>query len=409
MNANSTVLCVGAGEEHVPSIRQAQEMGLCVAVADGNASAPGMQIADVRRVIDIADEQTVIRFACEQKVAFVLPVPLGRLLTTVGAVNDALGLTGLTRQAAENCTDKLIFHKKLSAAGLSRPRQVCVDHAEDLYRATAAVGFPCVVKPRFGSGKKGVVVISGPESVESVIRDTKSWTRDSHRIVEELMGGKEVGIDGVVIADRLTLILVREKLVTPLPHRQEIQYVAPARLPAAVGEELHSVIERAVNTLGLSQCLIHADVLIDEEGQCRIIEIAGRPAGLLIMHLLIPAVLGISVLREFTRFGLAKPYNFSPRFTRSGALSFLRLPSGRIGRMPDPVAVRAMDHITEYQCLLERGMSLSTITCSGDVLARGHILAVAPTHCEAISAIEGVLDQFQVLEDYDQHAEPISR
>ena len=409
-SVNPTILCIGAGEEQVPSVRQAQEMGLRVVAADSNASSPGLQIADLGRAIDITDEQAVIQFARDHRVALVLPVPLGRLLTTVGAVNDALGLTGLTREAADNCTDKLRFHEKMRAAGLLRPMQVCVDHADEVRSAIASVGFPCIVKPRFGSGKHGVVVVSGPESLEDAVRDhCESWTRDSHSLVEELMPGRELGVDGVVIAGRFTPILVREKLLTPLPYRQEIQYVAPARISAGVAEESRSIVAQAVNALGLSECLLHADVLIDDEDKCWIIEIAGRPAGLLITHLLIPAVLGTSVLREFIQFCLAKPCDFSPRFTRPAALSFLRLPSGRLARLPDPIAVRAMNHVAAYECLLERGIALGPITCSDDVLSRGYVLTVAPTHEEALAAVESVLDQFQVSQEEEEYAAGIYR
>ena len=43
----------------------------------------------------------------------ILPVPIGRYLITTGSINDYYKLDGVSYKAADLCTDKLLFHKKL--------------------------------------------------------------------------------------------------------------------------------------------------------------------------------------------------------------------------------------------------------------------------------------------------------
>ena len=84
----------------------------------------------------------------------VLPVPLGKILKTVGAVNDALGLVGISSAAARCCTDKLLMHQVLTQAGLLTPRVQEATHENDIYAAATEIGFPLILKPRFGSGSR---------------------------------------------------------------------------------------------------------------------------------------------------------------------------------------------------------------------------------------------------------------
>jgi len=371
-----------------------------VVAADGNPAAPGLKVADVGVATDISKVDDVIQLARAHQVALTLPVPLGRMLTTVGAVNDALGLVGLTEAAAESCTDKILFHERMQAAGLLRPRQQCAHDAQGVHRAIQEIGFPCIVKPRFGSGKKGVVaVMDGSETERAIAEHYHSWTTDAQTLVEELMPGRELGVDGVVLHQRVLVPLVRDKLVTPLPYRQEIQYLAPASIGAELVETVRQTLERAVPALGLDNCLLHADVLIDEHGQCRIIEIAGRPAGLLLTSLLLPAVSGANVLREFIRFQLGEPHDFSPRRLRPACLSFLRLPTGRVSRVPAASAVAEAPGVLAYECRIEPGARLSPITCSRDVLARGYVLTTAETLPEAQARVEAILREFRVASE----------
>ena len=71
-------------------------------------------------MVDISDENAVTEALRVEKPDFLLTVPIGRYLTTTGAVNDALGLPGISRDMAELCTDKFKFHTKLNEMGLRK-------------------------------------------------------------------------------------------------------------------------------------------------------------------------------------------------------------------------------------------------------------------------------------------------
>ena len=92
---------IGASGEAIHTIKKAHEYGIEIAALDGNPEAEGLKYADYPLVVDISDEESTIEALRKEKPDFILTVPIGRYLTTIGAVNDVLGLPGIGRQEAE--------------------------------------------------------------------------------------------------------------------------------------------------------------------------------------------------------------------------------------------------------------------------------------------------------------------
>ena len=100
---------IGASKEALHTIEKAHGYGIKIVALDGDPHAPGLGEADRSMTVDISDEGAVIEALRGEKPDFVLTVPIGRYLTTIGAVNDALGLPGITRQMAVLRTDNSVF------------------------------------------------------------------------------------------------------------------------------------------------------------------------------------------------------------------------------------------------------------------------------------------------------------
>ena len=152
---------IGASSESIYTINKAKELGLEVLALDGNPDAPGLKAADSSFVVDIRDPEKVFEILDkeENRPDIVLPVPIGRYLTTTGAVNDKYGLTGVTAYAAGICTDKYEFHKVLNEKGLRDAELYLLPAGSDFMDASELNEvYPVVVKPRFGSGSRGVEI-----------------------------------------------------------------------------------------------------------------------------------------------------------------------------------------------------------------------------------------------------------
>ena len=102
---------IGASSESLHTIKKAKEYNLTIIALDGNEKAEGLAVADEAKVVNISKEKETIDCVKQEQVDFVLTVPIGRYLTTIGSVNDTLQLPGIGKEQAMYCTDKLLFHQ----------------------------------------------------------------------------------------------------------------------------------------------------------------------------------------------------------------------------------------------------------------------------------------------------------
>jgi biotin carboxylase len=373
-------LCIGAGPEQLPSITMARELGLHVIAVDPNPQAPGLAAAQTGYAVNIAHEEAVLSLVRELRISLVIPTPLGRFLTTVGAVNDALGLRGITRQAAVHCTDKWMFRTRLESTGIRQPRFAMARGRGEISAKCSEVGIPCVLKPRFGSGSSGVIVVEHSSELErAVAYHLAHQPADVETLIEEFILGDPSGLDGAVVDGKFTLTLLRDKQLTSLPYRVETSYAAPARFGPDIYAEVVKIIGKGTAALGLNNCLVHADLIIPETGSPVIIEFSGRPSGLFISSKMVPASTGVDFIGEGIKLALGEKVDFCPRQQRPVVLWYFPLPCGRIESVPSADLVRCKVGVLDFVSLLKPGDQLHEITTARDVLTRGFIVTTDNT------------------------------
>ncbi|GAB1543060.1 ATP-grasp domain-containing protein [Scytonema sp. NUACC21] len=351
------VLCIGAGTEQLPAIEIAQQMGLRVIAVDGNSKAIGLQVADRGIIMDLRDKKKVIQLAQEANIRCVLPVPLGAILTTVGAVNDALGLRGISEDAAKNCTDKLLTRKILADAGLPTPNFALATDAESLLKAAEQVDYPVVVKPRYGSGSLGV--FAARDKTEFLhwlpwhFEQRQKSKQLEQSIVESFVIGQEIGVDSFVNGNNHSIILIRDKEITELPFRLPYAYLTPTNLTNFVHAKINKIMTTACKALGLQDCLVHADIIVDKTGQLVILDISGRPSGFNINAKMIPAATGIKTIYEVIQFYLGDKADFRSKHHQGSVLRMLSAPTGRFLAIEGIEKVREMPGIVAVETFLE--------------------------------------------------------
>jgi biotin carboxylase/2-polyprenyl-3-methyl-5-hydroxy-6-metoxy-1,4-benzoquinol methylase len=294
------ILSIGAGKEQLKSIKIAQEMGFKVVACDGNPNAEGFECASYPHHIDIKDEQKVIDLAKKYDIKFILPAPIGRYLTTVGAVNDALNLKGITKKSAEICTDKYLFHQKLSDS-INLAKQFLVFNVGDIEKLIKEkkIATPFILKPRFGSGSKGVKVFEAfdHEEVKNFFVENSSF---KDILIEELLEGDEIGVDAIIRDKKLEIIALRDKKITPLPYRQELAYIFPSKYKTEE-IEIKKLIEKSCVLLGINDALLHADIMIHNDS-IYIIELSPRASGNNISHIFLPLAKNIDPISTMINY-----------------------------------------------------------------------------------------------------------
>lgn len=367
MAEGRTALLVGAGPEQVPSLEAARTRGLRVVALDGNPSAPGLAASDVGLVVDISDEQAVVEVARRHHAEVVVPAPLGRLLTTVGAVNEALGLPGIRREHARRCVEKVAFDEVLEACGLPRPRTLVAGDEDEVLAAVAQLGQRCVLKPSEGAGSVGVLVVDEGTDPAAAVREHLSSRGPGQRtLVCERVDGTEVGIDALVTDGAVEVVAVRAKVLTPPPHRVATGLVHPSGVDAG---PIQGIVERIAVELGLTTCAMHLDAIVGER-DVHVIEAAPRPAGMFISTGMLPSCCGRDLVDDVLAALLGEPPAAPREPSPATVMRVVPWPTGT--RPGDPEELLGMG-ATVFGPTPGRG-PLGPIRSVRDVLDRGLML-----------------------------------
>lgn len=372
---------IGASEEALHTIKMAHEHGLTVTALDGNPQAAGLGAADKAIVVDISDEKAAIEAVRKESPDFVLTVPIGRYLTTIGAVNDALKLPGISRDMAVLCTDKFKFHKALNDKKLRECHCYAVKagritdvngtefQKEDLATDKLPIAFPAILKPRYGSGSRGIHMLTCRQQLSKALDDVS----EEPYVLEECISGEEYGVDGAVINGKFQMILLRKKENTPPPARQAVGYFSV--LPSdGFWQQLYTYMEKVIECLRLDECLLHADIIRSAEGPF-VIELSARPSGHNLHNLFTPLCTGVDMAEEYIKYRMGLPYNFTPAETKSMLIHYFDM-QGKVNYVPGVEEVQKVcgAKVLVWECNLKEGEELSPVSDGHSVMGRGYFV-----------------------------------
>lgn len=467
---------IGASNEAIHTIEEAKKQGVKVIAFDGNPDAEGLRAADKAVVVDITNEEATIEAVRQEKVDFLLTAPIGRYLTTTGAVNDALNLPGITKRMAQVCTDKYLFHQTLKASGLRNincyatdadvinAEIICADRigadtadvksidsqrantqrattqsantqivnsqsattqsantessvadrfdtesgaqnkiaiydriidnndieackaenealAKSIISGERKLQYPAILKPRYGSGSRGIHIVSTNQDLLYALREVAG---ESY-VIEECLEGEEYGVDAAVIDGQTTIVLLRHKKNTPLPNRQAVAYHSVKQ-----SEKVYTIIEdyvrKAVACAGLDECLLHADVLMTKTGPF-MIEMSARPSGHNLHNLFTPLCTGVDMAAEYVKHRLGRPFSFVPNDIKTMMIHYFDY-TGVVVKVPSHAKLgvllwkcgghamwtKSQIKLIDWKCKLRFGDTLHAITDGHSIMDRGYYI-----------------------------------
>lgn len=209
-------------------------------------------------------------------------------ITITSRVNQLLGHSWPRPAADEMSRDKKLQRAFLLEQGLPSPAFAGVVSVEAGLAAAESFTYPFIVKPSALAASIGVSLVQDREGLEraltEVARLAEEWkgyfpsSGPEIALLEEFLPGKEVTLDGVVVAGTFHLVGVTNKMQMPGPYFEEDFYTLPFRTPEEE-PELVEVAEGIIKGLGVENCLFNAEFRQDSEGRYRIVEFATRMSG----------------------------------------------------------------------------------------------------------------------------------
>ena len=397
------MLMVGAGRHQRRAIERAQELGLRVVGVDRNPDAPGLAAADVGEVVDFTDVEAVTEVGRRRGVDGVLTVSADRAVPVVAAVAEALGLPGIGTETAHAMTHKVAMRRLLAERGVPQPEFAALRSIGERRAALEAVGLPAVLKPADSGGQRGVFRIASLDDLEAHLHSALSESATGEAIVESFHEGLELNGLAVARGGEVELLTLSDRLRPPgIGFGVGWTHLYPSTLYGDVLARAEETVVRAIHALGLRNGIAFPQVIVSDDGESRIVEVAARIPGGQMADLARHAV-GVDLVEIALRqaLGLDVPDELArPSFTQPLAIKFLTaspgpLPTGRVASIGSLDKVLAFPGVVQAELYLQAGETIRPVRLDGD--RRGYVIAVADTNLEALERAEAAAKLVDVI------------
>lgn len=384
-----TVMILGAGYYMVPTIKTVRGMGLKALIVDKNPMAPGLEYADFQEVTDIRDIENCIKIAKRYNIDAVIPLNDYGVITS-SAVSKSLGLIGISNKAAQISLDKSKWRKIFWDINIPSPHfKICLS-AEDIFTKVLNFEFPLMLKPAISfGGCRGVCRVFNHEDFREEFDNSKKYSENGVVVVEESITGVEYTVDSIIKSGEILIYGIGEnlKMGSDFPVNKGIIY--PSHLSKIDYCHLVETIEKIVKSMGLYNCVLHLEVIIDEESNIYPIDLSLRcGAGGTISSILIPNAYGLNMMEAIINvyMGGEIETNLKPEY--AGAVFwFLTNGRGKIKSITGLDDVRKLKNVLDCKLLVKTGDILGDIKSGLD--RRGHIITKGKNREDAIKIAIG--------------------
>jgi biotin carboxylase len=277
--------------------------------------------------------------------------------------------------------DKLEQRRRLDAGGIAVPAFAEVRSGaarDDLARALVKVGTPAVLKPRSGSGSRGVLAVHDVEELAARMNEIAPETDDSVWILEAYLEGARspgtrfadvVSVETLVQGGQLCHLAVTARLEFAPPFR-ETGSVLPSDVEPRAAEEVRDTAGAALRALRVADGFYHTEIKLTPDGP-RVIEVNGRLGGY-IDQLFAIASGGVSLTRGVMQVALGLDPQDDLRASLD-RIAYVRLvtppiPARRVKTIEGLEALREVEGVTEVVLNRRPGQPVSWRNGAGDIV-----------------------------------------
>ncbi|MGH9368966.1 MAG: ATP-grasp domain-containing protein [Thermoanaerobaculia bacterium] len=274
-------------------LEAAGKLGLDVTVASEEASAFEAANPDGLVTLDFRDPAACARRVGELARRLPIAAVVGvdeESAVAAAAISASLGLPANSPAAAVAAWHKATLRRRLSAAGVPTPPHRVFSREQVASDVAPLVRYPCVLKPTFLAGSRGVIRADGPDEFVAAwqrigrLLDQPDVVRKGGKLcreilVEDFVPGREFALEGLLREGVLSVLALFDK-PDPLdgPFFEETIYVTPSLLPEAEQLRIAQVVAAGARALGLEEGPVHAEVRHGAGGTW-LIELAARSIG----------------------------------------------------------------------------------------------------------------------------------
>lgn len=392
------LLVLAAGILQVPVIKKAKEMGIYVVAADGSEHAVGLQLADKPIVVNITSEEEMLRVAREEQVDGVINPCSEVSMNVMGRINDELGLSGISREAAIRATNKHLMREAFEAGNAPSPKSMLTESAEDAWNHLQN-GFDSdgILKPSRNSGSRGIAKVTRDMPKEDFVKAydvALNESRDKSVLIEQFIEGPEFSIEIIVWDGKVNVLTVTDKKTTEAPHFVELGHSQPSCFSAEDVEKLKAAAVAGVKALGVNNCACHAEAKL-MDGKAYLMEIGARLGGDFISTELTHLSTGIDMVAAAINCALGIEPCLEPTEEKHGVCIRYFCPKpGKLVNISNTEVLND-ERVYLWEIYHKEGDMIPEVTSS--LCRSGHVIVTEKDAPSAIAYAESLLNEVKMV------------
>ncbi len=393
----TVLLIIGGGIDQLPAYECAHQLGIQTVAVDWNADAPAFKIAHQSYAVSTKDIEAVVAVAKKVKESIGLDgvMTIGSEVSpTVAAVADALSLPGVNSQVALLTTNKCERAERFLQAGVLFPRFAILDSDKPQIH----VPYPAVIKPSDNSASRGVRIIENDEELVMAFSEAKNLASDQQVIIEELIPGDQISIEGVVVDGTLHVTAIADRNYSRNDYFYPLMVEDGGEMPTKhsdnVVDRLCTAFATAVSSLEITTGPTKGDLIIAEDGRIYVIEVTSRLSGGGFCSRVVPRVNGINIVETTIQLALGLPVDLitlKPKFSKGMCHRYYFHQEGKITNIQGLEKAKKMPGVVELVInqAFEIGKTLDAVTYANRLF---YIITIADDRDTAIKLAEDAMN-----------------
>jgi len=326
--SKGTVISLGAGENQVPFIKKAVEMGFQVIGVDIRSNAPGFSYCRNKIIESVTEYRRIYsqitKLSLDEQLVGVGCRSYGKAVLTSAYLSEKFKLPGNPLSVLKSFYDKEKMKSYLFQNGINVPKQY---NPNDILaeRKLKSITFPIIYKPVDGNSKKGIKIISSVDDLKNIPKSK------SKVFLEDFIDGPEFTVLGLVSKSKFHLVSVSDKITTKFPPYLEIAHVLPSMYSNYLGE-INLNMQRIINITGLMMGPVVAEFKANSKGELFLMEIMPEIGGEYLAEQLIPRYYKYDYFLDYINIITSNNIKFNRKNRKSNLLSvmhFIVPPQGK--------------------------------------------------------------------------------
>jgi biotin carboxylase len=328
---------LGASYLQVPLIKKANEMSLETHVFAWEEGAVGKELATHFYPISILDKEAILQKCKEVGIHGITAIGTDIAMIAVNYIAKELNLVGNSLEATLISTDKYEMRKALSFKNIPCPRFSFYE--VDNFQNDEGFEFPLIVKPTDRSGSRGVTKVNSIVEANIAVRKALDNSINKRVIIEEFINGKnEFSVECISYKEEIYPLAITDKVTTGAPYFCELEHHQPAQISDELKNRIFQLTMDSLKALGLENGASHTEIILDENNNLYIVEVAGRMGGDFIGSHLVELSTGFDFLKatidvSLGNFAFEKYAN--PKKNKFSGVYFLSGQQGKIAEIVD--------------------------------------------------------------------------